>query len=118
MNAKVETDLIFWQDYIIIHFVDRATRWQSASLVPSRSAADLVAALDKSWVKLFGPVKELIMDGETSLASEECAAYLDRHGIKRLPRAPGQHAQYVGRRGGLLKEQLNRSASQLQAEGF
>lgn len=118
MNLKVETDLICWREFIIIHFVDRATRWQSASLVSSRSAADFAAALDTSWVKLFGPMREVIMDGETSLASEECAAYLYRNGIKRLSRALGQHAQYAERRGGLFKEQLNRSASRLQAEGF
>ena len=63
-------------------------------------------------------MKELIVDGESALASAECAAYLDRHGIKRRPRAPGQHAQYAERRGGLLKEQLNRSCSQLASEGY
>ena len=56
MNQKVETDLIFWKDFVIIHFVDRATRWQTASLVASRSTADLVGALDKSWVLNFGPM--------------------------------------------------------------
>ena len=118
MNQKVETDVIFWKDFVIIHFVDHATRWQTASLVASRTIADLVGALDKSWVLIFGPMKELILDGESALASVECAAYLDRHGIKRRPRAPGQHAQYAERRGGLLKEQLNRSCSQLATEGY
>ena len=118
LNHKVETDLIFWRDYIIMHFVDRATRWQAAVLVESKNATALIAGLDKAWVKIFGPMRELIMDGETAFASEECAVYLNRHGIKRKPRAPGQHAQYAERRGGLLKEQLNRSASQLRSEGY
>ena len=75
MKQIVETDLLFGRDCIVTRFLDRATRWQPAALVKSRSAAALVAALDKSWVKLFGPMRELIVDGKTSLASEECAAY-------------------------------------------
>ena len=118
MNLKVESDLLFWDSHIILHFVDRATRWQAATVVATKSASDLIDGLDRVWVSTFGPMKELIIDGETGLASEECAAYLDRKGITRRPRAPNQHAQFAERRGGLLKEQLNRSASQLRTEGY
>ena len=118
MNLKVEADLLFWETHIILHFVDRATRWQAAVVVASKSASDLIDGLDRAWVSIFGPMKELIVDGETGLASEECAAYLDRKGITRRPRAPNQHAQFAERRGGLLKEQLNRSTSQLRTEGY
>ena len=46
-----------------------------------RSAPVLVAALDRVWVDLFGLTAELIIDGETSLASEESAINLDRKSI-------------------------------------
>ena len=49
MNQKVETDLLFWRVLIVIHFVDRAIRWQAAALVNLRLATDLLAAFDKSW---------------------------------------------------------------------
>ena len=57
------------------------------------------------------------MDGELSLAEPESLAYFNVRGIQRKVRAPSQHARYIERRGGLLRDQLHLIESQLKESG-
>ena len=116
-NDQVECDLIFIERLIICHMVCRCIRWHVGDFVTDKLAPSLLSVIDKSWVRLFGPMRELIVDGESALNTEEALQYFERHGITRVPRAPQQHARYIERRGAMLRDQWHRSRSQLQQEG-
>ena len=117
-NDQVECDLLFVERLIICHLVCRCIRWRAGDFVPDKLAASLTAAIDRSWVRIFGPMRELIIDGESALATEEALSFFERHAIQRVPRAPRQHAHGIERRGAMLRDQWHRSKSQLQQEGI
>ena len=76
-------------------------------------------ALEKIWIGIFGPPKELIVDGEGGIAlSESTRARLNRYGTKLHIRAKDQHARYAERRGALLRDAIHRIHSQLREEGI
>ena len=117
-NAQVECDLEFYKKFIIFNLVDRCTRWHHTKNVDGKTETDCMSAVD-SWVSIFGPMKELIVDGETAITQGAAfKAYADRKGITVRERAPGQHARIVERRGALLRDALHRMDSQLEIEGL
>ena len=98
--------------------VDRCTRWHAAEVIESKQDVVLMKAID-TWVRLHGPMRELIMDCESGVAkSSTTQEYLKRHGIKFVPRAPSQHARVIERRGALLRDTIHRIDEQLKAEGI
>ena len=67
----------------------------------------------------MGPMKELIMDGESGVAkSEKCKTYLLRKGIKYVPRARGQQVPHIDRRGEMVRQQIHKIITQLETEGI
>ena len=44
-----------------------ATRFTVASILPGRSGVDFIRAIDKDWVRIFGPPRLIVADGETGL---------------------------------------------------
>eukprot|EP00974_Lingulodinium_polyedra_P003799 357639-Lingulodinium_polyedra.AAC.1 len=71
-----------------------------------------------SWVQLYEPPACLVVDGESSFASDEAGITLSRQGCTRMLRAPTQRAQMVERRQALLRDQLHRVDTQLRPEEF
>ena len=67
-NHQVECDLMFVYRYVIFHLIDRCTRWHAAMIKPDRETQPQLDAIDQ-WVETHGPMKQLIMDGETGLAA-------------------------------------------------
>ena len=118
-NDIVEGDLVYYKEQPILHLVDRCTRWHAAVLVPSRTTKDLIEAIDTSWIRVFGPMKKLVLDMETAIYKSFTAGdYLERKGIKYEARAVGQHARYAERRGELFKETVRKIAEQLKKENL
>ena len=118
-NKQVECDLLFIHKYIIFHMLDRCTRWHAGALVPDKNEETLTNAIHQCWVGLHGPMKELILDGESGIVvSELTNTYLRRQGIELRGRAKDQHARYVERRGALLRDTVHRIESQLEVEGI
>ena len=118
-NKQVECDLLFIHKYIIFHMLDRCTRWHAGTLVSDKLEATLTNAIQLSWVGIHGPMKELILDGESGIViSELTNTSLRRHGIQLRPRAKDQHAGFVERRGALLRDTVHRIESQLEEEGI
>ena len=79
----------------------------------------LISAIDECWVSHHGPMKELIIDGETAIAQGwESKEYFARKSIKVTIRASGQHARFVERRGALLRESLHKIDTQLEQENI
>ena len=80
-NAAIEVDLMFYLDHIILHCICRCTRWHAAIEVKGRDTDTLIEGLHDCWIRIHGPPKELLVDGEGGIA-EACktAAFLDRNG--------------------------------------
>ena len=118
-NKQVECDLLFIHKYTIFHMLDRCTRWHAGNLIPNKLEKTLTHAIQTCWVGIHGPMKELILDGESGIAiSELTNTYLRRQTIELRSRAKDQHARDVERRGALLRDTIHRIESQLEAEGI
>ena len=117
-NHTVEQDLLFYRDYIIQHLVDKGIRWSSAIEVKDRLTETLLAALSTQWIAIFGPMKVLTSDGEGAYASARAGLFLQRLGIERVLRAPGQHGVVVERHHEVLRVALQHAEEQLKEEGI
>ena len=106
-NDQVETDLLFYEREIILHAIDRTTRWHAAVSVPNKEGSSLRAGLEDCWIRTHGPMRELIVDGELGLAEEESLKYFNLRGIQRTVRAPDQHARFAERHGAMLRFTMN-----------
>jgi len=117
-NHQVEADMVFIYKFIIFHLICRCIRWHHTIQVYSKQATEMVRAID-SWITLYGPMKELIVDGERGITTaEETTSYLKRKGVKLVIRAPQQHARVIERRGALLRDSIHRTDEQLKIEGI
>eukprot|EP00974_Lingulodinium_polyedra_P050074 4815717-Lingulodinium_polyedra.AAC.1 len=63
--------------------LDEAIRWHVAVEVPSRHEEPLLSALMTSWAQPYGPPSCLVVDGESSLVSDEAGIMLSRQGCTR-----------------------------------
>ena len=116
-NKQVECDLLFVNKHIIFHMLCRCTRWHAGAVIPHKTEETQTLAIQTCWVGLHGPMNELIVDGESGIVvSETTNTYLRRQGIELRPRAKGQHARYVERRGDLLRDTIHRIEAQLDEE--
>ncbi len=92
----------------VLHFVDRFTRWQVATIITGKNEYELKDALDDKWVTQLGAPRELISDQEGGLQKSNLVAeYCERQGIRLVPRAKEQHARYAERRGALLRDAIH-----------
>ena len=107
-NDQVELDLLFLDRLIVCHMVCRCIRWHAGDFIPDKTAKSIIHVIDQRWIRQFGPMRELIVDGETSLGTDEALQFFNRHGITRVPKAPSQHAHIIERRGAVLREQWHR----------
>ena len=78
----------------------------------------ILEAIATMSIRHHGPMRILIADGESGLASEEVAQWLDRLSVELKTKAPGEHAQMVERHHELLRRILVRLEAQLAAEGI
>ena len=118
-NQQVECDIVFIYKKIVLHFLDRCTRWHSAIEVKDKTPDSFMHGIHRAWITTHGPMKQLFMDGERGVAeSSRSTLFLARLGIRLMPRAPQQHARYVERRGKLLRDVIHRIDSQLEREGL
>ena len=65
-NDQVEADLMFYKKHIVLHMIDRCTRWHGGKVVTGKTMEELIPAIDEVWVAIHGPMKEFIIDGETA----------------------------------------------------
>ena len=77
-NAAIEVDLMFYLDHIILHCICRCTRWHAAIEVKGRDTDTLIEGLHDCWIRIHGPPKELLVDGEGGIAEAyKTAAFLE-----------------------------------------
>ena len=64
--------------------IDEATRYKIATTYQSRELKHVLNALN-SWIRYFGPMRNLVSDQETSLMTVAAGVELQRLGIARQP---------------------------------
>ena len=94
-NEAVQFDLLFYDTYIVVHLIDECIRWSALEQVDNRDEDTLMTAVMNCWIRHYGAMNVIIMDGEKGLASDSALTFFDHHGIARIQRAPEQHAQTV-----------------------
>ena len=75
--------------------------------VPNKSTQSLLDAYTTAWYQRHGPLQILTSDGESGLNNAEAIAELKRLGTELRIRAPGQHAQTVNTRIGVLRHTMH-----------
>ena len=63
-------------------------------------------------------METLYVDGESGLNANASQIYMKREGIDLTIRAPNQHAQYIERRGAVLRHTMHTTEEQLKREGI
>ena len=106
-NQVVETDLMFYKDWAVHHFICRGSRWLEAGEAPDKTTQTLLDNTTTIWVGRHGPPEVLVCDGESAYSSEEAKKWFKAQNIEFKKRAPGQHARYIERRGAVLRLQMH-----------
>ena len=117
-NEVVETDLMYYKEFVIHHFVCRASRWHTAMQTPSRTEEQLLENIFTCWVNTFGPMTTLVSDMESGLSTEAVKARLARAGITMKLRGKDQRARYIERRGAILRHSMHVMDAQAVREGI
>ena len=63
-NQHVECDILFYKDQMIIRLVCCASRWHNGQSISDKHDSTLLAAVDRSWIQLFGSMDQFIVGGE------------------------------------------------------
>ena len=74
-NHMVEQDLMFVDEFVIFHLIDRCTRWYHALVVPGKDENSMLMGLT-SWCKQHGPMRE----NSTRTRSQRCCLKSAKHG--------------------------------------
>ena len=93
-NQHVECDILFHKDRMVLHLVCCASRWHNGQEITDRHDSTLLAAVDRSWIQLFGAMELFIVDGEGGMGNSKFFTEgLKRRGVTIDIRAPRQHAR-------------------------
>ena len=117
-NQHVECDILFYKDQMILHLVCCASRWHNGQSISDKHDSTLLAAVDRSWIQLFGSMEQFIVDGEGGMTSTHFVEEMRRRGVTVDIRAPRQHARFAERRGAILRHALRSAEEQLEREGI
>ena len=117
-NEVVETDLMFYREYVVHHFICRATRWHVAVETPNKTEDQLITNFHTAWVSIFGPPQQLVTDSEAGLTSSSAEARLKRMCVVLKVRGKDQRARYIERRGAILRHAMHVMESQAIREGI
>ena len=61
--------LFFYKDRMVLHLICCASRWHNGQEIESKHDSTLLAAIDRSWIQLFGAMELFIVDGEGGMTS-------------------------------------------------
>ena len=75
-NQIVETDLMFYRQWTVHHFICRGSRWLEACESPDKLTKTLMNNTATVWVSRHGPPEILVCDGESGYCSDEGQKWL------------------------------------------
>jgi len=94
----------------VLSAVDAATRYLLARTLKHETARDLIKALTRGWIRMFGAMNNVLFDEGTNFCSEEFKQWAETHGIHINVMPPEAHHRMgpVERRHAVLREALER----------
>ena len=117
-NQMVQWDILFYKDVMLSHMMDEATRWCSFVVLASKEAVDILDCILMQWITIFGPMKILITDSESSLKSDEAAQFADRHSIQLKPVPKYAHADMIERHHEIVRQLCHRVEDECERQGL
>ena len=93
----------------VLVMIDTATRYMAARTIPDETSGSLRKALEREWIRIFGPPKQLSVDEWSGWGSDEMAQWGGEHAIE-MRISPGQahtRTSVVERRHQLLRKSLS-----------
>ena len=56
---------------MVLHLICCASRWHNGQEITDRHDSTLLAAVDRSWIQLFGAMELFIVDGEGGMGNSK-----------------------------------------------
>ena len=117
-NQTLQMDLLFIKDKIVLHVLDVCTRFTMAEEVANRNTDELLSTLQKTWFKMFGPPRVIVIDQEGGLSGPEAAAWFEARDVTLELRAKNQHADMAERHNEVLRRQIHLLDTNATKEGL
>ncbi len=83
-NEVVQHDLFFLWDQTFILLIDEALRWKAGDHIANKLGPTIVRAFYYLWIRIWGPMQNILSDQEGGLLSTEATRMCDNLGIQRL----------------------------------
>ena len=61
-NETVSMDLKTYNDFLILHIIDHATRFSTVAVIRSKEKEEIIDKIFKHWVALFGSLRKVLSD--------------------------------------------------------
>lgn len=84
-NENVQIDGFQFKGSQYLLMIDEATRYKVSAPLQGRELHHYLHVLQTYWLRYFGPMRNIIMDQETSLMTIDAGTDFDRIGINRVP---------------------------------
>ena len=83
-NEFVLQDLFFLFDEAFTLMIDERIRWKTGDHLPNKLTPTILRSLVYLWLRIWGPMENLVTDQEGGLMSAEANAFFDNFEIKRI----------------------------------
>ena len=111
-NTSIQADVLWLKldskKIPILSVVDSTTKFQAGAVIYGERSSDFIHALERGWIRHFGPPVTLVTDEGRGWASDEMLAWTSSHNIHHLI-APGEahtRLSLVERRHAILRKAL------------
>ena len=72
---------MLYKQFMALHMIDRSDRWHAGCQIESKTTDALCEAVETTWCQIWGPFKNLVIDGESGINAGATKVYLERLGI-------------------------------------
>ena len=111
----VAFDITFWNDplarktFMILHFIDLATRLSAAAVVHSKESTHIVDTLVTTWLNTFGAPKRIYTDNGGEFANHQLVELIENLGIEfKATAAESSFSNGINERHAIIKTILNK----------
>ena len=98
-NEQLQSDVMFFkianQQIPVLSIIDLATRYHAATVLYGQRTMDFVQALERCWLRHFGPPKSLLTDEGRGWCSDAFSEWCGNHSVEHLV-APGEAHNRLG----------------------
>lgn len=80
-NECVAMDLKFYENRILLHMIDHATRWSSSCRIPSKNPKVVVKGIFTHWIQTRGAPRKFLSDNGGEFMNEEFLSLCEKMNI-------------------------------------